>query len=112
MSFDEVFKKLEKLEDKVETRFDKFDTKLDNLDGRLDIYNQELTRHIEGVKLAREENKLLKVYIESETKELENRIDPIQRHIDKVNITMKVLAQLGALLLTIIGIYATYKSTH
>lgn len=59
-------------------KMERLDSRIDNVDKQLAIYNEQLTQHIEGVKQAKEENKLLREYIDLETQKLSERLKPIE----------------------------------
>lgn len=99
------------MSDDIHSKLDRLDVKIDGLNDRLgDVnvrlaeYNSELTRHIEGVQLAREENKLLKEFVHKE-------IEPIKDHVKMVNWTLRVLVAIGATLVFLneLGLLDTIK---
>jgi dynactin complex subunit len=104
MADERVYGKIEKLEEKLDGRLDKVESHLESLDKQMVIYNSELSRHIEGVQLAREENKLLKTYIEKETEQIELKIKPIQEHVIFVQNSLTLMMKIGGIVAGLIGI--------
>lgn len=108
MADERVYGRIDRLEEKIDARMDKVESHLENLDKQMTIYNLELSRHIEGVQLAREENKYLKSYIEKETADIESKIAPIQEHVtfvkNSLSLIMKIGGVVGALVAIAIGL--------
>lgn len=109
-----IYQKLDKIEDKFEKKFDKLDSRVDDIDKKLAVYNQQLEIHIQGVITAREENKILREYIDSETTKIVDDIKPIGDHVQKLqtyaSFTLKVcgwivsLTAFAYLVLQILGV--------
>lgn len=83
---------------------DKIESHLGGIDKQMTVYNAELSRHIEGVQLAREENKFLKSYIEKETSQIEEKIAPIQAHITFVQNSLSLIVKIGGAVAALVGI--------
>ena len=77
-----LYQKLDKIEEKLENKLDKLDGRVDGVDKELAIYNEQLKVHIEGVMQAREENALLKNYIDIETEKIRADLKPVVDHIN------------------------------
>lgn len=93
------------LNDKIDQVEAKIDTRFDKVESQLDKYNLLLAEHIAGVQLAREENKLLKEYIEKETETITAKIEPIDEHVTMVKGFIKYAGAIIGLLATIVAIY-------
>lgn len=94
-----ILNKLDKLDEKFDIKMEVMDQRIGNLDKHLAVYNVELQKHIEGVELAREENKLLKEYIEIKVK-------PIETYLDSKKTIKKFLFNLLTVGSVIVGIIA------
>lgn len=83
----------------LDTKVDKLDERLDYMDKHLAVYNTQLGFHIEGVKQAKEENRLLREYIDTEKEKLSNRIQPLEKNDENrkrnLGLIMKVLGALS-----------------
>jgi len=91
---DRIDDKYDKIEDKFDDKFTKLNERIDTIVKHLSVYNQQLTKHIEGVKSIREENKLLKDYIDVEKKKLEKKFEeevkPLAEYVGKEKTKMEL----------------------
>jgi uncharacterized protein YaaN involved in tellurite resistance len=95
--------------DRIEVKVDTIVETLSHQGTKLEVYNVELERHIEGVKLAREENALLRALVEQKTAKLEAQIEPIQAHVSSVKSVMKFVKFLFGILASIGSILKFFK---
>lgn len=90
-----IYEKMDNLDIKFDSKFDRLNDSQDEVSKHMAVYNNELKRHIEGVEMAREENKLLRQY-------LEQKLNPIERHVSKIDtlftFVKNLFLGLGALL--------------
>jgi archaellum component FlaC len=93
--------------DRMENKVDALAEKMSDVNIRLVEYNSELTRHIEGVQLAREENRILKEMVHKE-------VEPIKDHIKMVNWAFKALALVAAIILGMkeLGLFGFIKKLY
>ncbi len=101
-----IFDKIDRLDEKFDRKMDILDRRLDSLDKQLAIYNVELQKHIEGVKLARTENALLKAHLDEKVKEIESTILPIDEHVKRVNTIAIFIAKIFGLISALVAIGA------
>lgn len=91
----DIHEKLDKMDSKIDVLADK----LADVNVRLIEYNAELTRHIEGVQLAREENKILREFVHKENADIREDIKPIQEHVNRVAWTFYLFSIIAAIIL-------------
>ena len=77
-----LFDKLDKLDDKIDRKFEKTDRRLDGVEKELIVYNEQLKIHVEGVRQLKQENEMLREYIDLETNKLTQKIEPIKEHFE------------------------------
>lgn len=92
-----IYDKLDRIDEKFERKFEKLDKCLDDVDKRLAIYNEQLKVHVAGVETAREENRMLREYIDVCVARIEEDIEPISRHVENVKSTVSGLKRAGML---------------
>lgn len=98
-----LYEKLDKLDEKLDRKFEKQDIRVDNIEKQLIVYNEELKRHIEGVQLAREENKLLADYIQMEIEKMDEKIHPITQHIESKKNQWKYISKIFSTSMKVLG---------
>lgn len=113
---DRIFDKLDKLDEKFDRKMDKLEQRIDCVDKDLIVYNEQLKHHIEGVRLLKQENEMLREYIDKETNILHDDLVPIKNHVQKMEgwrtflkkLPGWVLKALGAVSL-MLGIYFSIR---
>lgn len=94
-----LYEKLDKIEDKLDQKLTDVDGKIDCVEKQLIVYNEELKRHIEGVNIARQENKDIRSQLNGCVVTINKRIDPIEDMSNKVkNISSLVSGSFGFIL--------------
>jgi hypothetical protein len=86
-----VINKLDKIEDKMDSRLAAMESRLTDMAVHMAIYNAELTKHIEGVALARKENADIRAKYDKE-------VPALQRFNERASWTIVVIASLGAII--------------
>jgi hypothetical protein len=82
---------------RIEDRLDRMTEEIAEMNKTLAVNTKQLEIHIEGVKLAREQNNILKEDIDNRFNELlEQHIKPINKHIAFVQGAMWALGIVGA----------------
>lgn len=94
---------------RVDEKLDKLDERLDNIDKNLAVYNVQLEKHIEGVKQARLENDQTREILLLKEKEIQEEIKPIKKHVDLVNLIVKIVISSAGAVGVILGIIKTLK---
>lgn len=100
---EKFFTKIEALNDKM----DKIDNRVDSIDKQLAIYNEQLIHHIEGVNQAKQQNSLLREYVDNEKGKIERRIEPLEEAKEQSEIRRAFLMKIGDISLKVIGAVAT-----
>lgn len=75
---------------RVEDKVDRIWERIASIDATLAGQHEQLKIHIEGVKLARQQNDLLK-------RDLDSRLQPIQDHVTVVRGVIRVIGYLAAI---------------
>jgi hypothetical protein len=83
---------------RLEDKLDKLVEDVSEIKQIMAVNTKELEIHIEGVKLAREQNTLLKEEMDSRFNALDSDIKPIKRHVDFVKGAMWAIGICGAAL--------------
>jgi predicted transcriptional regulator len=104
-----VFDKLDKFEDKFDRKIERIDKRLDGVEKELVIYNEQLKYHIEGVRQLKQENKMLREYIDIETIKLQEQFAPVVNHVESIKSFgsgLKKVFQTISYIVTILGTIA------
>lgn len=87
--------------DQIVDKLDKLQEDINEIKQTMAVNTKELEIHIEGVKLAREQNELLKQEVDDKFQELSKDITPIKNHVAFVKGAMWALGVAGAVLLAL-----------
>jgi len=93
---------LEAMDKRFEEKLQLQADKIEELNDELSVYNVELTRHIEGVNLAREENKMLRERFEKD-------MQPIKAHVNLVSNGFKFIGMILSFFALIFGLFSALK---
>ncbi len=80
--------------DKIESKIDKLDEKLDRVEVTLAINTQSLVEHVRR------------------TNALEDKLDPVEKHVNLTNAGLKILAGVFALLMAVKAAVEIFKFFH
>lgn len=94
-------KVLEKLEE-IQKELNEVKTNMAVNNEKMDNYNTSLDLHIEGTIQNREQLKIVK-------ENLENKIVPLEKHVDAVQFLWKCIVVVGTVFAFIVGTYIAYK---
>lgn len=72
-------------------KLDKLDSRIDNIDITLVRQEAQLAEHIRRTNI------------------LEQKLEPVERHVDRVNTVIKIFTYAGAILSFFAGLYATFR---
>lgn len=78
----------------TEKQLDRLENKIDALDGRLDALNETLLRNTISLEIH-----------EQRTRQLENRVEPIESHVKTVSVGLRLVGGIGFVL----GLVLTIK---
>lgn len=101
-----IYDKLDKLDEKFDRKSEKIERRLDGVERELVIYNEQLKTHIEGVRQLKEENLMLREYIDVEKEKLEHSLNPVIIYVDNVKKTLSFVKrtfQMTSYIVTAIG---------
>ena len=96
--------------DRIEIKIDNIVEQMGGQNTRLEVYNVELTKHIEGVELARESNRLLKEELDKRTADIEEKIGPIVTRFNNVSTVIRFLKGFAIFLAGLVGAISAWKS--
>lgn len=88
---------------KIEDRLDEISKEISEMNKTLAVNTKQLEIHIEGVKLAREQNDILKNNLEAQITEIKDQFKPINKHITFVKGAMWTVSIISA------SIYALHE---
>jgi chaperonin cofactor prefoldin len=96
--------------DRIEIKIDTIVDQLSNQNTRLEVYNVELTKHIEGVELARSETAMLREALDQRTAALEASIKPIKKRFEAISTIKSFLIKTAMFVAGVLGAISAYKS--
>lgn len=105
MSNEDVKYIIQRVEDKV----DNIKEDVAQINTHMAVYNEQLTQHIEGVKQAREENKILKEYVEEKIKPLEESYIESRSKAMIMGKIVDITLRIIAVVISIIGVIYTIR---
>jgi hypothetical protein len=89
--------------DTLDERLLETNVHLHGIDKSLAVYNEQLKYHIEGVMQLREQNKLLREYIDCENQKLKEALQPVLDEKIKIKSIRSFIIKIGSIITFILG---------